>query len=606
MQAHFEQRFGRYIGLMWLFACVLMLALGSDAIMAWRLGDPDDQMRLVQVRDWLGGQSWWDITQYRMNPPEGGPMHWSRLVDIPIAALILFFGLFLNSEAAELAACALLPVMTMGLVLWLYAKLAFRLFGASAALLSTLLLITTPPVITQLMPMRIDHHGWQIVLFLVAANALFSRSKPRIAGAIAGLALALWLEISIEALPFAVLCIGLMALQWVFPNLSSQQNSEGKFLSAMAALAVGSIGLFSITENWQTHGTHCDSLSPVHGFCFAAIAFILIAGSKILRRTKLSVNWLGRTALCAVAGASGLAILLWLAPQCAGDAFNNLDPLVMTYWFNRGPEGLPIWELPSVFAIPYWVYYAIGAVVLIVFRFISTPIAKDDRLFLLLLLICSAVIGLFVSRAALYAVALVNMIAAAMFLGIMTQSEHLSSIARRMIVRILAIILIIPSAIGQYIVGLDNDVAMAADPRVKAEDKNFNQLALQCQKASSARALNALPSGSQLMTALDTAPAVLMFTDHKIVATGHHRNQHAMADVIRSFVGTEAEAKNIYKKRGIQYLVTCEGSFELQLYYYRAPKGFGAQINKGQLPDWLVKDQRIGPFQIYRVAQNEL
>ena len=47
----------------------------------------DDAMRLVQVRDLLAGQGWFDLTQYRLNPPDGVAMHWSRLIDLPIAIL---------------------------------------------------------------------------------------------------------------------------------------------------------------------------------------------------------------------------------------------------------------------------------------------------------------------------------------------------------------------------------------------------------------------------------------------------------------------------------------------------------------------------------------
>jgi hypothetical protein len=37
------------------------------------LPDPDDMMRLAQVRDWLAGPGINDWTQYRMAPPEGSP-----------------------------------------------------------------------------------------------------------------------------------------------------------------------------------------------------------------------------------------------------------------------------------------------------------------------------------------------------------------------------------------------------------------------------------------------------------------------------------------------------------------------------------------------------
>ena len=57
-------------------AVSLFLIWSGWAQISTRSGwDPDDQLRLVQLRDFLGGQSWFDTTQYRMNAPQGAPMH---------------------------------------------------------------------------------------------------------------------------------------------------------------------------------------------------------------------------------------------------------------------------------------------------------------------------------------------------------------------------------------------------------------------------------------------------------------------------------------------------------------------------------------------------
>src|SRR5581483_5931478 len=60
----------------------------------------DDAMRLAQVRDLLSGQSWFDLTQHRMDAPYGLPMHWTRVVDAGIAGLILSFRLFTGAAQA--------------------------------------------------------------------------------------------------------------------------------------------------------------------------------------------------------------------------------------------------------------------------------------------------------------------------------------------------------------------------------------------------------------------------------------------------------------------------------------------------------------------------
>ena len=71
--------------------------------------DGDDQMRLVVVRDWLAGQSWWDTRQYRVLPPEGISMHWSRYIDAGIAAILLPASWLLPTDQAVLST----------LILWL-------------------------------------------------------------------------------------------------------------------------------------------------------------------------------------------------------------------------------------------------------------------------------------------------------------------------------------------------------------------------------------------------------------------------------------------------------------------------------------------------------
>ena len=44
-------------------------------------------MRMAQVRALLGGQGWFDLRQHRFDAAQGGAnIHWSRLVDLPLAA----------------------------------------------------------------------------------------------------------------------------------------------------------------------------------------------------------------------------------------------------------------------------------------------------------------------------------------------------------------------------------------------------------------------------------------------------------------------------------------------------------------------------------------
>ena len=87
--------------LAWLAVVIWFLFDRWNAIQWLSLGDTDDNMRLAQVRALLHGQGWYDLRQYKLNPPGGFDIHWSRIVDLPIAALILILKPFVGVAEAE-------------------------------------------------------------------------------------------------------------------------------------------------------------------------------------------------------------------------------------------------------------------------------------------------------------------------------------------------------------------------------------------------------------------------------------------------------------------------------------------------------------------------
>lgn len=64
----------------WLAVSAYMLWERWDYIRLFALGDTDDNLRMMQVRGLLAGQGWFDLRQYRLDPPMGADIHWSRLV----------------------------------------------------------------------------------------------------------------------------------------------------------------------------------------------------------------------------------------------------------------------------------------------------------------------------------------------------------------------------------------------------------------------------------------------------------------------------------------------------------------------------------------------
>ena len=133
-QLTFIERHWRWLAVLaWaLFAAWLIYSKWSN-IAGFVLSDTDDNMRMSQVRAWLnGGQGWFDLRNYKLNWPQGADMHWSRLVDLPLAGLILAGRLFLTGPQAEQFAVAIAPLLPF-LLLIVALSLTVRRPGSSVS-----------------------------------------------------------------------------------------------------------------------------------------------------------------------------------------------------------------------------------------------------------------------------------------------------------------------------------------------------------------------------------------------------------------------------------------------------------------------------------------
>src|SRR5688500_15756185 len=87
---------------LWLAYAIAVIASRWTPIQAFALPDTDDNLRMAQVRGLLGGQGWFDLTQHRFDPAHGGGnIHWSRLVDLPLAGIILLMKPLVGGGDAE-------------------------------------------------------------------------------------------------------------------------------------------------------------------------------------------------------------------------------------------------------------------------------------------------------------------------------------------------------------------------------------------------------------------------------------------------------------------------------------------------------------------------
>jgi hypothetical protein len=572
-------------GLAFLLVALLLLVANVPAIAGMRFPDPDDTLRLVQVRDLLAGQGWFDLRQHRVDAPHGGvPMHWSRLVDIPLALSILILTPILGQSGAEAATMILVPLATLAIALLLAGRIAWRLLGEEATGFACLAMAMSVPVVSQLRPLRIDHHGWQIVLALAAANGLMSRS-PRLGGWAIGVALALWLSISIEGLPMAVALMALLALRWL-----RDPNDRGWLLHAMAALAATSALLFLFTRGFVDLATHCDAISPVHLglFAWGALGVGLLAVQRP-RPWAFTTVWLG------VIAAGAAAIIYVAAPQCAAGGFAGLDPLVERYWYANVAEGLPVWRQPIETMLGIVIPPAVGL-------YATVRLAGESRAWLrrfwfdyAFLLGCAFLVALLVARAGAVAGAL-----AAPPLGwqiakwyrAMRRIEQPGKRAAALAALALVLMPALPFTL----------VAIAAP--ANAASRSSAPVVSKCSIASAGPGLRRL-GRAEMLAPLDVSPRIVYESDLSVFATGHHRGSAAMRDTIALFLGSSENARRTLMARGTKYVALCPDLNEPAEYTRAAPNGFAAELIDGTAPDWLapVDIGGEGNLRVWRVVR---
>ena len=577
-----HERPNRRIAIMWLIVSAIFLAAGWQRLQQGQFPDPDDAMRLVQVRDLLAGQAWFDLHQYRLAPPEGVLMHWSRLVDIPIALVILVLTPIFGSAGAETAAMVIVPLLTLAAILLVVGRLAWRLFDVDIAGFACLSVGLLAPVVFQLQPMRLDHHGWQIFTVVLALWGISIRA-PIKGGAVAGIAMAIGASISIEIMPIAAAFGGVLGLRWL-----RNRDRRWWLVGYMQVLALSLCAIFLATRGLADLAQHCDALSPAHlgFFVITAIGTGAIAAAPRVPPIAL-------IGLFALVGMAGLSFFGLLSPTCLATPFAELDPAVRNFWYLNIAEGRPLWEQDLWTAVPSFLQLLVGLAATLMLFAGSRDWLRQWWGEYALLLFASIVLSLFVWRSAAFAGALSAIPLAWLAARLLGSIQHAAGTGAK-IFSVLAIVLILLPATP--ITLYRNLLAKPAAPQASAVADS------RCVIQEQAGKLGALDGGT-ILAPLDIGPSILLKSDHSVLATSHHRAEMAMRDVIVAFTSAPPEARKIIQSRGIDYVVMCTDLVEPKLYADANPDGLAAQLVSGESPAWLEPIAIGGPeeFRVWRI-----
>lgn len=570
--------------IVWAAMSMVTIVARWHAIATVELGDTDDAMRMAQVRDLLAGQGWWDLTQYRVNPAGGGVlMHWSRIVDAPLALGIWLLTPLVGQALAEQVVMTVWPPI-LGAMLSVACALGYRsLSDRRIAYVVPLYLVSAAFIVIQLRPLRVDHHGWQIFLAMLVMGQALRPATGR-AGLIAGLCAAALLAISIEGLPIVALFAGLAALRWA---LHARSDDRARLVGYMGGLA-GGAALFQFLTRGPAglSGLWCDSLSAPYIAAFAAAAATVF----MVARIDPARRWV-RFAALAGAGALAAATLVGVEPLCAAGPFATLDPIVVQYWYRHVLEGQPLWASSLNTAIFVLVPSIVGlAGSWLAWR--GSEAGDDRRNWATVIVALIGATGL--SLLVLRSVGTAHLFAlpGCAWLGVRIwgRARAMTSPISRVFASASAA-LTLPLLGGMAVAG----AAGAVFPQVRAEQKEEEKGAPErtCLDPATIAALDRLPKATML-TPIDLGAPLIFWTHHAMVATPHHRNREAMADTLRIFTGDPAKAEALVRKQKASFIVYCPTANDFSAYRRASKTDLAAQLYAGKAPAWLDRVPMAG------------
>lgn len=577
---------------------VTLVLLAAIAILVMRtlvgrsgqpfFADTDDAMRMVMVRDYIAGQGWYDLTAHRLNTPFGAEIHWSRLVDLPLAMLVMAFTPLLGPDAAMVAAGYVWPMFLLAVLLWLSARLAQRLVGPEGVLPALVLPILSPAVTAEFTPGRVDHHNLVILLTLATAWAgVEAVRRPRFA-ILGGVFAATALAIATESLPTIAAAILVSGLLWVFdPGKAATMRNFGL---SFAVATSAHLAIYRPPARWLEAA--CDVLSPV----YVAMALAVAAAFTIASLVPTPRAAWQRFALLAVLGVASMGAVILAYPQCLAGPYGALDPWLQANWIAGIIEAKP-WT-SSIFELPAYAV-AVGAPALLGSLVVMYHLwrVKEDRAewgALLVFLLLAAVVMLAQIRGARLAV--MPAMPAAAWLIVAARKRYL---ANPKVVPILGLAgswlafsgLILALVVAAFAAVVPGRAQQVAEARAGKEP---------CLVPGSFADLAAL-APTRLMAPIDLGAHLMLYTRHDVVAAPYHRNQSGVRDAFRFFNDSIGDAHGLLVERGIALVVICPDMAELRGIRGRAGNSFVNLLAAGQLPAWLEEVPFSGPLQVFAV-----
>lgn len=581
-------------------ALALLAALLALAVDGWTGfgpltdagGDNDNLLRLVEVRDLLAGQGWFDLHQYRMGLEGGFVMHWSRLVDAPVAAIILAASALTGSRPlAEDVAQVLWPALLLWSTLFFTARAA-RAFGGGGAVLPAILIGGAGYYFVGIYdPGALDHHNVQLMLTMASLALLLEAPARRWAALLSGLCAALTLAVGMETVPY-VAAIGVCVSLLFVADAAGERAVARDFGLGFAGVAAL---VFVATIQPSAWGVaQCDAFS-VAQFVVAAIAGVGLAA--IASVEPATGSWRRRLASLAALGVVLGATVAVLFPQCLAAPYANLDPRLKELWLDHIDEAQSLFTLlvndPARVAARYAT--PLVAIVLMARHLRRGGWRRQDSLVAAMLAV-AFVVGAWQVRGTTFSIAFAVIPLSAWIAKWRARAETSSSPG--VALRLAAVWLV---SINPVWTGVAAAASVAFEKgKAVADGATTDET---CEKKATFSPLGAM-ADTTVLTISNLGSPVLAYSGHRVFAGPYHRNVAGNLLALDAFLGSADDARRIVKAHHVGLVAVCPGNVESRTLSQKAPRGFLAGLLRGSVPDWLEPvGENGGAIELYRVRQ---
>lgn len=585
----FRPPFVGLTALIWVYFVACYFLYPDSYVLRGAFIESDNYTYLAQVMDWLKGQGWYDHVQHRLAPPEGTFLHFSRLAEIPLAALTLLFGLtgLPMVGATTLAAMTYPPLLLWGLF-WAARWVAESFMPREWTRITAYIVLFSQALLFQFSLGHVGHREPALILTLLSFGCVCRMLVQAEAGkwaAWSGFLFAFSLALALETLPWVML-LSLVIGVWLLVTGKVAVRPALIFAGTLFLSSLFFLAIYRRPAEWLD--PQILSYSIVYVVLLGCVSVCCAGVALACLPTKI---WLRYAVAAVLAGFSG-TLFLGHFPALVTGPYGGMDAELAKIFFTYIPEARPL-----VASMPLWALFVTLSLVLIAFgaSALFTYHAKDDARWLwgtttLLLGIAIVLTAFYQSRffrfANLFALLPLAVLLQRGWLAIDVRYHGLDRLVARaaLLVAVGPLLgVLVPACINGHLLDVRTALFPMRDVRNACDLLPIEGL-LQSPEGFGKKSL-------RIMNTMSTGPEILFRTQHSVMAAPYHYNARGNLEAVRFFSATDAsKAESIARADGIDLVLVCRAAIDI--YHARdfaeqnRPTLF-RQLVSGTAPAWL-------------------